>query len=412
MNRFVSMVLVAASFAGAAFAQESCTTCHGKTQQLEAHRIHALSGVDCIACHGGVPDAWTVEEAHPGIVVPRDRTAMVELCGGCHADSDHMRAFGTRTDQLATYWTSGHGATLRDDPAAMVASCVDCHGAHGVFAVDHARAPTHARNQPQTCGACHSAAGLMETFELAADVVDLYASSVHGTALLAEGLLSSPSCTDCHGAHGATPPNVAKVGLVCGSCHVPALDAFRNSPHAAAANAGAMEQCTACHDAHGASEPSLAMLVGDEAGHCGECHEAGSTARATGEEIHALLTRFDASLDEIDRSLAAAYASGVFVEEQMAWLTQARAVRGRVAPMVHTLDPKALASALEPAQGMLAKSREGLSNGHRALRDRRIFVGVFAALVLVMAAALLLHAREVGRRGGGNAVERGESARA
>src|SRR5690606_17536548 len=109
-------------------------------------------------------------------------------------------------------------------------------------------------------------------------------------------------------------------------------------------------------------------------GHCGACHESGSPARAAGEEIHALLTGFDAALDEIDRSLANASANGVFVDEQMAWLTQARALRSRVAPMVHTLDPEGLASALAPAEGMLAKSRQGLSNGRRALRDRRIFV--------------------------------------
>lgn len=239
---FIALLLLFAARAG--LAQESCTTCHGELGQLESSRVHARAGVSCVSCHGGVPGALTVEEAHAGGVwLPKDGLASVEHCGGCHADSEHMRGFGLRTDQLIDYWISSHGKLLREDPAARTAGCVQCHGAHGILPADDPRAPTHPRNQPQTCGQCHSDAGLMAERELRADCVELYRDSVHGQALLDQGLLSSPACADCHGSHGAMPPRVEELGRVCGQCHAPAAEAFRAGPHREAARTGAMDEC-------------------------------------------------------------------------------------------------------------------------------------------------------------------------
>lgn len=405
------LVLLLVSFAGrVALAQESCTTCHGAIGQLEASRVHARAGVSCVTCHGGVPGALTVAEAHAGGVwVPADGLAVVDHCGGCHSDPEHMRGFGLPTDQLLDFWTSSHGARLRQEPGARVASCVSCHGSHGILSVQDPRAPTHPRNQPQTCGQCHADAGLMADFELSVECIAQFRDSVHGKALLDHGLLSSPSCADCHGAHGALPPRVSEVGRVCGRCHVPAAEAFRAGPHWEPARAGAMQECASCHGSHEVRTPSLAMLLGDQPGHCGACHEAGSPALAVGRTVYDILDRFDQALARTEAALSLAATRGVFVDEQMAWLAEARALRSRASPLVHSLDPVALGDLLGPGEGMIERAHRSLDEARRGLRDRRIFVSVFALLVLVMAAALLLHAREVARRATGGISVRSDA---
>lgn len=403
--KFVFLLTLLLLAAAPARAQQSCQTCHGKLGQLEADRVHARAGVTCVTCHGGVPGALTIAEAHgDGVWMPADARAAVEHCGGCHSDPQVMRGFGVRTDQLLEYWTSGHGRLLSTDPTARTAGCVQCHGAHGVLPAGDPRAPTHPRNQPQTCGQCHSDAGLMAAHELRATCVELYRESVHGHALLELGLLSSPACADCHGSHGALPPRVQELGRVCGRCHVPAAEAFHAGPHGAPARAGAMEECVACHGSHEVARPGKDMLIGKARGNCGACHESGSQALAVGRTLFDLLDGFDRAFDETERALRRAAAGGVFVDQQLAWMAEARAVRGRAAPLVHAVDPAALKGLLAPAEGMVERARRSLDEARRGLRDRRIFVSVFALLVLVLASALLLHAREVARRATGHAT--------
>lgn len=243
--------------------------------------------------------------------------------------------------------------------------------------------------------------------ELRADCVELYRDSVHGQALLDQGLLSSPACADCHGSHGAMPPRVEELGRVCGQCHAPAAEAFRAGPHREAARTGAMDECISCHGSHDVQDPGTQMLVGSAAGHCGACHAEGSPARNVGQTLFDVLDGFDRSLAETEQALAQAAAGGVFVEEQLAWLAQARSLRGRATPLVHAVDPAGLAAVLEPAQGMLARAHGSLADARRGLRDRRIFVAVFALVVLLLAMALLLHAREVARRSTGYTSLRG-----
>ena len=400
--RFELALVLLALAAPDAAAQESCATCHGELGLLEQGRAHHAAGVSCVDCHGGVPGALTVEEAHAGGVrVPADARASLELCGTCHADVARMKGTGLRTDQLLLYAESGHGMLLEQDGAAPTATCVSCHGAHGVLPPADPRAPTHPRNQPDTCGACHADAERMAPYELDAGVVAEYRESVHGHALLELARLAAPACTGCHGAHGAAPPEVEEVEDVCGRCHTRAAESFQDSPHHEAALEGYIPACASCHGSHGVSEPGLAMLTGDGRGSCASCH-GGS------EEVVAVATALSSRLGELDRAieataedLASAAERGVLVERAEDWLEEARAAREAASPLVHSLSPEALGDALDLAQGMVAEAREGLDAEHAQLQNRRIFVAVFALVVLALAAVLAIHARDVARRATG-----------
>ena len=401
----VAVVLLAPpARARAAAIQESCAVCHGEEGRSEALGVHAAAGIGCVECHGGVGGPLTVAEGHgAGVHVPHGARATVELCGNCHSDAERMRGFRLRTDQRLLFETSGHGRRLAEEDDSNVATCVSCHGAHGVLSASDPRSPVHPLRQVETCGRCHSDAELMRRYELPANAVELYRASVHGDALLERGALSSPSCTTCHGSHGATPPGVDEVGRTCGRCHTPARESFERGPHLAPAREGTIEECVSCHGSHAVAPATEALLVGPEAGHCGSCHQRDAEALKVAGELHEELTGFDQGIRSAEQALSEAARSGLFVEPESDRLGQARALRGRAVPLVHALSPRALGDRLEPGRGMVSETLEGLERKRRELGDRKVLVLVFFAVVLCLAGVLLVHAREVAGRATGAA---------
>lgn len=396
-------LLFAFVLAAAPAAQESCGVCHGEHGGSEALGVHAAAGVGCVDCHGGVAGPLDVAGAHgAGVHVPRGPRASVELCGGCHADPGRMKGSGLRTDQLLLFADSGHGRRLAEEDDPDVATCVSCHGAHGVLSPADPRSPAHPRRQAETCGRCHGDTEKMQRYELRADPPALFSDSVHGRALLERGSPSSPACATCHGSHGATPPGVDEVGRVCGNCHAPAREHFERGPHFEPARAGVIEECVSCHGSHAVAEATEALLIGSEAGHCGSCHQGGPALAAVGAELHAQLAGFDALLRSTEDALARAAASGIFVERESDMLGQARAVRAQASPLVHALSPRALDERLELGRGMVAETLDGLAHKQRELGDRQVLVLVFLGVVLLLAGVLFVHAREVAGRATGS----------
>jgi hypothetical protein len=157
-----------------------------------------------------------------------------------------MNPYGLRNDQLARYWTSGHGKRLKADGDERVAVCVDCHGSHEILAGREPASRTHPLNVPDTCGICHADAELMAEYDLPVEVVGEYRESVHGRLLNEQQDTGAPTCATCHGNHSAMPPGFASVGAVCGQCHQHAAEAFDNSIHAAQPE---HKRCVQCHGA-------------------------------------------------------------------------------------------------------------------------------------------------------------------
>ena len=60
-----------------------------------------------------------------------------------------------RVDQAVEYATSVHGQRLAKGDT-KVATCISCHGAHGVRLVSDAKSPVYALNVAATCTKCHS----------------------------------------------------------------------------------------------------------------------------------------------------------------------------------------------------------------------------------------------------------------
>jgi hypothetical protein len=343
-------------------AETSCVICHSDPAAFEpeeldmvgavAKGVHAKAGLSCQDCHGGNPDPAladdeesAMDEGHtqnPFLGAPR-RETIPDLCGRCHADATYMKGFrpDLRVDQLQEYRTSRHGELLaQGDP--RVATCVDCHGAHGILAPSAPESPVYPTQVAKTCAHCHADSEHMAGYTLAegrplpTDQYSQWRRSVHAAALLEKGDLSAPSCNDCHGNHGAAPPGLESIAFVCGQCHGREADLFRKSqkhagfqhhnddleegavcadchdapePASEVSEVHRFTECATCHDNHAVVSPRITMLAPLPEVPCAFCHEPGpggvSVLEAPGVMEHYLEVR-----DELTERARAAGFSG------------------------------------------------------------------------------------------------------
>ena len=317
----------------------ACIACHSDADLFEAEEVaiveaftddvHARVGLSCQDCHGGNQDPMLSEdyvaakdddfELNPYRGAP-SATEVSTFCGRCHSDLTIMRRFNpaARVDQESEYETSRHGEALSAGDE-NVATCTSCHGVHGIVRVGDPDSPVHPTRVAETCGACHADPERMAGYTLANGrpfPVDQYARwqrSVHAAAMFEREDLSAPTCNDCHGNHGASPPGLDSVTFVCGQCHGRQAEMFRQSvkparfdahneyladagddgcaachelpePQARLTTLPFFGECSVCHGNHGVVRPSVAMLSPLPETPCVFCHGLGEDAPVI--EVH------------------------------------------------------------------------------------------------------------------------------
>jgi predicted CXXCH cytochrome family protein len=119
--------------------------------------VHAKAGLTCESCHGA-------KKAGGGYAMVA-RTTIAPMCAKCHADAAYMKTFApqVRVDQYAQYQTSVHGRQMAKGET-RVATCSDCHHAHGIVAVRDTRSPVTPPHVAQTCARCHADPARMTPF--------------------------------------------------------------------------------------------------------------------------------------------------------------------------------------------------------------------------------------------------------
>jgi Cytochrome c3 len=135
------MIHAFAAEAGAQGKTSNCVSCHARLPERWSKpvtrartSVHSIASVDCSGCHGGNPEALTLETAHARLDRPPGSPEVARFCGRCHAD------------QQTLYAGSGH-ARIRG--AKAVVNCVDCHGAHDVGN------PPELFSLADYCASCH-----------------------------------------------------------------------------------------------------------------------------------------------------------------------------------------------------------------------------------------------------------------
>lgn len=381
--------------------QPSCAVCHGEEAQALKQSIHGRLDLRCTRCHGGDPSAMSREACVDGpefVGVPSG-TTIVEICASCHSDSRQVFQYGLAANQYQLYRESGHGRILYEQGDENTATCVSCHGSHSVYSGHDPRAKVNPRNLPGMCASCHADAELMSSYGLSPKVFDDYAESVHGKRLLAGIEMGLPTCSDCHGSHGAKPPGVPEVADICGHCHISTRDYFLQSPHFEVSERGAMEECISCHGSHRVMRTSTDLFLQEDEAGCGMCHQAvpPDSGFLAAREIAASIQDLTIVIDDITDALTTAQAKGLFIDAEKSYVEEARRVLIQTGPMTHAADPELIAEALREGQAMVQETQESLDVKARQFRDRRIVTSIIFIFILGVIGLLFVKWWEVHR---------------
>ncbi|MFH1811427.1 MAG: hypothetical protein ABIJ09_21985 [Pseudomonadota bacterium] len=263
--------------AAATVDNETCLGCHTDASlTAETERAKKLTlvvkediltgsaheGLACTDCHTG---AKSFED------VPHNEGKPLTLgCATCHEEVD------------TEYQKSIHGG-LRRMGDTEAATCSDCHGTHDILGPKDRRSKVNKFNLSKTCATCHQGGQMLKTHDIAQkEPVQHYIDSIHGRALLVDGLSVAATCNDCHGVHDILPhenvrSRISKqnVPKTCGTCHVLVEEVYNKSIHGRLLAAGDKRgpTCIDCHSSHEISQPRREVFKLSIDHKCGSCHE-------------------------------------------------------------------------------------------------------------------------------------------
>ena len=407
------MLLLLASGVSATLAhaqvQSTCLDCHSAldpplqvTAEQFGQDIHLQKGLTCASCHGGDPtkadmDAMSKAAGFRGKI---ERTQIPELCGRCHSDGAFMRQYNPslRTDQLAQYKTSVHGERLTHGDT-KVAVCIDCHGVHGLRPATDTRSKVNPLHVAETCSRCHSDADYMKAYNIPTDQFAKYNKSIHHEALTVRGDLGAPTCTTCHGNHGAAPPGVGTVQNVCSTCHAFQAEMYEKSSHKAAFQARGLPGCVVCHSNHGITFPTDSKLGTGPEGVCMRCHASGDSCDQARVKLLGGLTSLDEAIKRADQVLNRAESSGMEVNEVRIEQNQSQDSLTKARVTLHSFQVELVEQDIQAGLKIAAKTQ---AEGKAALveRDRRrVGLGLSLIVILIVLVGLRLYIRKIEVRG-------------
>src|SRR6516165_4815982 len=403
--RFWLLALLLCGGRACAQAQNTCLDCHGAldpplqvTEQQFTSDIHAQQGLTCASCHGGDPSKTDMEAMSKavGFRGKIGRKDVPELCGRCHSDAAFMRQYNPslRTDQLAQYKASVHGKLFaRGD--TKVAVCIDCHGVHGLRPASDSRSKVHPLNIARTCARCHADSAYMKGYSIPTDQFAKYNKSAHHDAFAVRGDLSAPTCSTCHGNHGAAPPGVDKVQNVCSTCHVFQAQMYEKSSHKDAFQGAALPGCVVCHSNHGITHPTDAKLGTGPEAVCTQCHTSGDACDQARAGLLSDLGRLDQAIKRTDQVLAVAESSGMEVSEARLAQSQARDSLTKARVTIHSFRKDLLDQDIQAGLTITAKN---LQSGQKAMAERnyrRVGLGMSLVAIGVILVGLHLYIKKI-----------------
>ena len=401
---FLALICFSLRAVSAAPPKDTCVACHSALEgelAKPAHQfevdVHHQAGLTCVDCHGGDANDDTMDAMSraKGFRGAPKKIQTPDFCARCHSDATYMHRFNPkmRVDQLSEYLTSVHGKRLKQADT-KVAACVDCHGVHNILSVSDTRSPVYPANVAATCARCHSDPVYMKGYRIPTDQAARYEKSVHAE-MLAQGDTSSPTCSTCHGNHGATPPGVTSVASVCGTCHVFFAQLFEQSPHQAAFAKMGLPGCVQCHSNHEIVRPTDAWVGTAPQSVCITCHAAGDKGYTASQAMSADLAKLTASIDRAEKVLNVAERAGMEVSAPKVELADANDSLVKARVNVHTFDDAAVRKLTDAGVNIAAKSYQA---GMAALRERdfrRKGLGVALIAIVLAISGLYLKIRQM-----------------
>ena len=403
---FIALIVICTATFVSAQKPSTCVDCHinlegrfGDPARSIKDDVHLSRGLSCNDCHGGDPtqtDKVAAKDPHKGYL-GRPRTVDVpSFCGKCHNDASFMKKFNPalRVDQEKEYLSSLHGKLLMTGNQ-KVATCISCHGVHGIRAVSDPLASVYPLNVAETCAECHGKSDYMTEFKIPTNQFQKYKTSVHAKALYEKQDLSAPTCNDCHGNHGAAPPGIASVANVCGQCHVRQAELFQASPHKVVFDNLQYSECVKCHSNHDIAVPHDDLIGTGSQSICITCHQPGDkgyiAAGAMRNRIDELIAGIGRSKDILDHAERA----GMEVSRPKFELREAIDALTHSRVLIHTSLPEEVDKVALPGLEIASKSYQAGIGALAELSFRRKGLVVSLFFILLLAGLVYLKIRQI-----------------
>lgn len=380
--------------------KDSCIECHVKLEgrfgdpaRLIKDDIHKQNGLSCNDCHGGDPsqdDKNAAKDPRKGFIGKPKPTDIPAFCGKCHNDANLMKKFNPalRVDQEKEYLTSVHGQLLKKGEQ-RVATCVSCHGVHGIRAISDPLSAVYPSNVAETCAKCHASSDYMSPFGIPSDQYAKYKSSVHAKAIYDRQDLSAPTCNDCHGNHGATPPGIASVANVCGQCHVRQAELFQASPHKVVFDNLQYGECAKCHSNHDIAAPGDQLIGTAQGSLCITCHNQGDKGYVAAAAMRSKIDELGAGIAKSNEILDRAERAGMEVSKPKFELREATDAVTHSRVLIHSSSPAEVNKVADPGLDIAAKAYRAGEAALGELRYRR--KGLIVSLVFILFLAFLVY---------------------
>ncbi len=408
---FIALLLLQGLFGEMDPDHDACIQCHLEIdEELETpvmtrfeNDVHWQKGISCDGCHGGDPEAWDDEDEamydSESFIEGMTKIDEIDVCSKCHSDPSYMRQYSAsvKTDQKAQYWTSGHGMALKSGNE-NVATCTSCHDVHGMYEVSDPRATVYALNLPSTCNECHSDGAIMAGTGLPVNQYELFSKSVHGIALLKNQDTGSPACNDCHGNHGAAPPDVGHVSDICGTCHVNNKTLFEESPLKDKFANEDIGQCEGCHGYHDVLKPTDEFLMWeDPQSVCQSCHEddPDGEARQMSDTFYEMITSFKSRISRADSLLNDVEQKGMEISEYYESLERSHRALVQARTATHGFSIETVQKTLEPGLKEVEASIVGAMKAKDNWVFRREGLFVFSLIITLVIVGLILKIRDM-----------------
>jgi hypothetical protein len=406
---FAVVLLFSFAIAENKLPEDGCVTCH---IDIDAdfdvpimtniiNDVHLNVGLSCSDCHGGNPEEFDDSDAamweDDSFVGAIDKKEQINICGSCHSNNLYMREFSTsiRTDQVAQYTTSQHGILhMKGDD--KVATCVDCHGVHGIYKTTDPRSKVYPLNLPRTCSNCHSNSDYMEEYDIPTNQFEQFTESVHGDALLNKQDIYAPACNDCHGNHGAIPPNISHISDICGSCHVNNRDLFQESFHREYFLENEFHECEACHGNHNIKKPIDEMLAWSDESTCLECHdEDHEDAKELSLIFYNTIDSLKTKIETIEQLMLTAEQKGMEVSELYINLEEARKSLIQTRTTIHSFDELEVNKVADNGFVVLNEASVNIQEILGELKFRRTGLLIFSIIITISIITLYLMLKNI-----------------
>jgi hypothetical protein len=247
------------------------------------------------------------------------------------------------------------------------------------------------------CADCHADEASMAPYGIPTDQYELYQESVHGIALLDNQDLRAPTCSTCHGTHGAAPPGFQEVANVCGQCHTITEDYYLAGAHRRGMVGEAAPRCVTCHGRYDVAPATRDLYVGTQERRCGSCHAPGTEIGGQVEAIHQALKEADEAYERAEATIAAATESRLILAEQEELLQKANTPLIESRALQHNVDVAEIQAKAEESLDLSLQAQASAEAALEELDTRRLGMIIALVFIVITILALVLIKRQLDR---------------